>query len=190
MEEIQHNLYSWRAFHFDGESLRPIWYSFIDDHHRASAIIDGEPWFKLGSPNRPYCFDLHNWNCCDITPAQDMDDEEWKKALPSSRISLMHATQAGFHSFNHAIDAAEYAKNNNAEILAKIQIAGRIIEHEYGYRSQYLRVTELYCEDGRDGSSIADKLGWPFELPAFSKAVTKGGDFTASFDPKLGEDAH
>lgn len=188
--QITKNLYGWRAFHFAGSSITPIWYSWIDSQGRASSIMDGEPWFHMETPNKPFSFNLHKWNVSDITPAQDMDDEEWQKALPGSRVSLMRATQAGFHSFMLASEAAHYATHNNAEILGKVQLGGRVIEHECGYRSQFMRITELYCEEGSRGSRIADALGWPFELQPFSRAVVQDRGITASFQSEVDGDEH
>lgn len=186
-EQIQQNLYGWRAFHFVDGTLRPIWYSWIDDQGRASSIVDGEPYYRLETPNKPFKFDLHGWNVSDITPAQDMDDEEWQRQLPGTKVSLMRATQAGFHAFRYAVDAAGYATENKAEVLGKVQLAGRVIEHEYGWRSQFLRITELYCQQGR-ADSIADHLGWPFELQPFGRAVIQDRGIAASFEQGFGGD--
>jgi hypothetical protein len=180
-EQLQQNLYGWRAFHAREGYLTPIWYSWIDDQQRASSIIDGEPWFHMETPNKPFNFDLHKWNVSDITPAQDVDDEEWQRMLPGSRVSLMRATQAGFHSFHHAIDAVDYADHNKAEVVGKVQLAGRVIEHEYGYRSQFIRIIELYGYNALAAARLTDDLGWPFEIKPFSHAVKEGGGIIASF---------
>ena len=188
-EQIQKNLYGWRAFHYGDGHLAPIWYNCIDAHSRASAITENE-WMSHDQRITPYYFDLHDWNVADITPAMDMDDEEWIRNMPGSRVGLMRATQAGFHSFHYAADAVSYADTNHALIVGKVQVAGRVIEHESGYRSQFLRVIELYWRawGGGTGSRIADELGWPFALKPFGEAISGDGGIIASFEEGFGDD--
>jgi hypothetical protein len=180
-EQIQKNLYAWRAFHLRDGHLTPIWYAYIDANESASSIADSEMYMKLPSPNKPYNFDLHGWNCSDVTPAQDVEDQEWMAAMRGTRLGIMRATQAGFHSFHHAIDAVDYADHNSAEVVGKVQLAGRIIEHEFGYRSQFMRIIELYGYSAISASRMTNDLGWPFEIKPFSHAVKEGGGIIASF---------
>lgn len=186
-EHIQKNLFAWRAFHFDDGHLTPIWYNCIDTHGRASAISENE-WMSHDDRVTPYRFDLHQWNVSDITPAFDVEDQEWIQTMKTSRIGLMRATMAGFHTFHHAADAVGYAEHNKAWVVGKVQIAGRVIEHEFGYRSQFLRVTELYLENGRGTTSnrIQDSLGWPFDLKTFSQAVIDDRGIIASIEQGFG----
>jgi hypothetical protein len=61
-------------------------------------------------------------------------------------------------------------------ILGRVELAGKVIEHEAGYRAQYARVTELIPIHGIESHSmlLADRLGLPLAAPA-DVWVTQGG---------------
>lgn len=187
--QVQKNIFAWRAFHYDDDGyLTPIWYNCIDVNQRASAVTESD-WFDTGEGSlRPYYFDLHKWNCSDITPAESVDDEEWIQTMNASRVGLMRATQAGFHSFHQPVDAVAYAEHTHAMVVGKVQVAGRVIEHEHGYRSQFLRIIALYLRNGSKGDSteVADALGWPFDLQPFSQALKQGRGGEPSIEQGFG----
>jgi hypothetical protein len=61
-------------------------------------------------------------------------------------------------------------------ILGRVELAGKVIEHEFGYRAQHARVTELIpiLGTGSNPMLLADRLGLPLAAPA-DLWVTHGG---------------
>lgn len=165
MEETHQNLYAWRAFHLHDGHLTPVWFSSIDYWGHAVSMVNTNFWADVEVAYDRYEIDLFNWNVADIPPALNSFDTDWVydigHKVPRDRIS--RATQSGFHAFTHPIDARDYAHENGCEIVAKVQLAGMVVEHDAGYRAEFMRIQALYQ------GYIYDKnrpvvTGWPFEV--------------------------
>lgn len=155
----------------------------------------GEP-LDLGEPfwtNEPILswrvLDLQHMNRSMASDAVHLHDGMWLFIGDHSRIPVPECS-CGYYSWKSPLDAFGHwwnlmrlGQNPTTFTLAQVELTGRVIEHEWGYRSQRMRLVRVGNPPGPRGLPV-----WRLRMSAYSWGLVSPryeGRFDEPFRPLI-----
>lgn len=158
-------LRAWRIYRVveieDRKALVPLYWPYRQIASKKPAAREGN-----------FAFEQTEWAEVDIL--------DWSTAdvAPEMFTELGAEDRHGIHAFGGIGQAILYAEQfllnyvdfehwpTRELILARVELQGVVVEHEYGYRAEKTRIVELWVGnlEQQEREELALAIGWPFEI--------------------------